>query len=161
MSLSGPLELISGHGWKSRNQIDVKNCHSVLWFHKHINASIFRCCHLRYYILSYTTATLCTQSLVATKIHPNENGRSRYRSLTISFPLLTFPLCFIQVYLATCLSGPLSAQRQLWQPSSTLLPVLSMSITVYRRRCRRVMAHQSRAHVSRTGDVRCENFIDR
>lgn len=121
MSLSGPSKFISGHGWTLRNQIDVKNCHSVLLFHKHIDASIFRRYHLRY-ILSYTTATLRRNSLVATKINPNGNGRSRYRSLTISFPLLTFPLCFIQVYLATCLSGPLSTLRQLWRPSSTLLP---------------------------------------
>lgn len=131
MSLSGPPEFISDHDWKSRNQIDVKNCHSVLCFHKHINDFICRRCRLRY-IVWYTTTTLRKKSFVATKINPNGNGRSRYRSLTISFPLLTFQLCFIQVYLATCLSGPLSVLRQLWRPSSTLLPVLSMSITVYR-----------------------------
>jgi len=67
---------------------------------------------------------------------PTEKRKWRC-SPAISGPLSTFPFCFTHVYLDTRPSRLLSARCQLGRPSLTLSPTLSMSINVYRRRCRR------------------------
>lgn len=119
------------------------------WFRSSIRLKI----HLSY---DATASTFRWKSCISHHRQPTKKRKWRC-SPAISGPLLTFSFCFVRVYLDARPSGPLSTRRQLRRPSSTILPTLSMSITVYRRRCRRAMAHQSRVHISRTADVHGEH----